>query len=68
MAKSIKIASETWRRIEECAKKAGYSSPGELVENAIAKELARVEEQDARAEAEARTEVERRLKGLGYLE
>jgi predicted transcriptional regulator len=62
MAKSIKIASETWRRIEECAKKAGYSSPEELVENAIARELARVEEE------ETRTEVERRLKGLGYLE
>lgn len=61
MAK-IKISSETWKRIEECAKKAGYSSPEELVEHAIAKELARVEEDDARAE------VERRLKGLGYLE
>jgi hypothetical protein len=61
MAK-IKIESETWKRIEECARKAGYSSPEELVEHAIAKELARVEEDDARAE------VERRLKGLGYLE
>jgi hypothetical protein len=58
----VKIGSETWKRIEECALKAGYSSPEELVENAIARELARVEEDDARAE------VERRLKGLGYLE
>jgi hypothetical protein len=62
MAKSIKLSTETWKRIEECVRKAGYSSPEELVENAIAKELARVEEEDARAE------VERRLKGLGYLE
>ena len=54
--------------MEECAKKAGYSSAGELVENAIAKELARVEEEDARGEQEARAEVQRRLKGLGYLE
>ena len=68
MAKSIKVANEIWRRIEECAKKAGYSSPEELVENAIAKELARVEEEDARAEQDARADVERRLKGLGYLE
>jgi hypothetical protein len=58
----IKIGSETWKRIQECAAKSGYSSPEELVENAIARELARVEEDDARAE------VERRLKGLGYLE
>lgn len=62
MAKSIKLSAETWKRIEECAKRAGYSSPQELVENAIAKELARVEEVDGRAE------VDRRLKGLGYLE
>jgi len=68
MAKSIRIARDTWRRIQECAKKAGYSSPEELVENAIARELARVEEESARTEAEARAEVERRLKGLGYLE
>jgi predicted transcriptional regulator len=62
MAKSIKLSTETWKRIEQCAQKAGYSSPEELVENAIAKELARVEEDDGSAE------VERRLKGLGYLE
>jgi predicted transcriptional regulator len=62
MAKSIKLSAETWKRIEGCAKKAGYSSPEELVENAIAKELTRVEEEDGRAE------VDRRLKGLGYLE
>jgi len=62
MAKSIKLSTDIWKRIEECAKRAGYSSPEELVENAIAKELARVEEEDGRAE------VARRLKGLGYLE
>jgi len=67
MAKSIKISNETWRRIEESAKKAGYSSPEELVENALSRELARVEE-DARAQEETHKEVERRLKGLGYLE
>jgi hypothetical protein len=63
VAKSIKLSADTWKRIEECVKKAGYSSPEELVENAIAKELLRLEEED-----DARVDVERRLKGLGYLE
>ena len=62
MAKSIKLNSDLWQRIIDCAAKAGYSSPQELVEHAIEKELARQDE------AEAQEEVERRLKGLGYLE
>jgi predicted DNA-binding protein len=62
MAKSIQLNSELWQRVEECAAKAGYSSAKEFVEHAIEKELARLEEAGARAE------VERRLKGLGYLE
>jgi len=62
MAKSVKLSSDLWRRVEECAAKAGYSSAQELIEHAIEKELARLED------AEAHTEVERRLKGLGYLE
>jgi len=62
MAKSVKLSSDLWRRVEECAAKAGYSSAQELIEHAIEKELARLED------AEAQVEVERRLKGLGYLE
>jgi metal-responsive CopG/Arc/MetJ family transcriptional regulator len=62
MAKSIKLTPDLWQRIVEQAAKAGYSSPEELVEHAIEKELARYEE------AEAQEEAERRLKGLGYLE
>jgi metal-responsive CopG/Arc/MetJ family transcriptional regulator len=62
MAKSVKLSSDLWRRVEECAAKAGYSSAQELIEHAIEKELARLED------AEAQAEVERRLKGLGYLE
>jgi len=62
MAKSAKLSSDLWRRVEQCAAKAGYSSAQELIEHAIEKELARLEE------AEAHEEVERRLKGLGYLE
>jgi predicted transcriptional regulator len=62
MAKSIKLSSDLWRRVEQCAAKAGYSSSQELIEHALEKELARLED------AEAHEEVERRLKGLGYLE
>jgi metal-responsive CopG/Arc/MetJ family transcriptional regulator len=62
MAKSIKLNSDLWRRVEEHAKKAGYSSPEEFVEHALEKELSKDED------AASQQEVERRLKGLGYLE
>jgi predicted transcriptional regulator len=62
MAKSVKLSSDLWRRVQQCAARAGYSSAQELIEHAIEKELARLED------AEAHAEVERRLKGLGYLE
>lgn len=62
MAKSVKLSSDLWRRVEQCAVQAGYSSGQELIEHAIEKELTRLED------AEAHEEVERRLKGLGYLE
>jgi hypothetical protein len=48
--------------VEQRAKEAGYSSAEELVEHAVEKELARLED------GEAHEEIERRLKGLGYLE
>jgi metal-responsive CopG/Arc/MetJ family transcriptional regulator len=60
--KTIKIDSDLWKRVEEYAKKAGYSSPAEFVEHLIEKELSRAEQQAGR------DEVERRLKGLGYVE
>jgi len=62
MSKSIKLNPDLWRRVTEHAEKAGYSSPEEFIEHLIEKELSR--QQDA----EAHDEVERRLKGLGYLE
>jgi predicted transcriptional regulator len=62
MSKTIKLDPALWQRVRECAEKAGYSSPEEFVEHLIEKELARLEE------AAGREEVERRLKGLGYLE
>ena len=62
MAKSIKLNTDLWQRVEEHAKKAGYSSPEEFVEHVLEKELSHSEE------AASKEEVERRLKGLGYLE
>jgi len=62
MAKSIKLNSDLWQRVEQHAKKAGYSSPEEFVEHVLEKELLRQESE------ESKQEVERRLKGLGYLE
>ncbi len=64
MAKSLKLNSDLWRRVEACAATIGYSSPEEFVEHLIERELSRVESE----EAEAAKEAERRLRGLGYLE
>jgi hypothetical protein len=62
MAKSLKLKSDLWKRVEQCATGAGYSSPEEFVEHIIEQELARLEQ------ADASKEVERHLRGLGYLE
>ena len=62
MAKSIKLNSDLWQRVEQHAQKAGYSSPEEFVEHVLEKELAKQESEVSEQE------VERRLKGLGYLE
>lgn len=62
MSKSIKIDSNLWRRVEQLARTAGYSSPEEFVQHVLEKELSRLED------TAAQTEIERRLKGLGYLE
>jgi metal-responsive CopG/Arc/MetJ family transcriptional regulator len=60
--KTVKIDPDLWKRVEEYAKKAGYSSPEEFVQHAIERELSSAEQQAGPEE------VERRLKGLGYLE
>ena len=62
MAKSIKLNSDLWQRVELYAGKAGYSSPEEFVEHVLEKELAKQDDE------ESQKEVDRRLKGLGYLE
>ncbi len=62
MAKTIKLNPDLWRRVEEFAKTAGYSSAEEFIEHVLERELAK---QDA---DESQQEVDRRLKGLGYLD
>lgn len=62
MSKSIKIDSDLWQRAAKHAEVEGYSSLQEFVEHLLERELAR------NKEAEALEEVERRLKGLGYLD
>jgi hypothetical protein len=63
MAKSLKIDTALWQRLEAHAADAGYSSPEEYVTHLIEQELSRLEAEHAEASAEA----ERRLRGLGYL-
>ena len=62
MAKSLKLDSDLWKRVEQHAAKQGYSSPEEFVQHLIEQELARAQQADGDKEAE------RQLRGLGYLE
>lgn len=58
---TVKLNKSLCQRAAQCATKAGYSSLEEFVEHVIQKEIARFEEADSKAE------VEKKLKGLGYL-
>jgi metal-responsive CopG/Arc/MetJ family transcriptional regulator len=62
MSKSIKLNPDLWQRVTAYAAKAGYSSPEEFIQHAIEKELAHQQEESDKEE------VERRLKGLGYID
>jgi metal-responsive CopG/Arc/MetJ family transcriptional regulator len=59
---TLKLDPALLERAKSAAAKAGYSSTEEFVRHAIEKELARLEE------AEAKEEVTKQLRGLGYLE
>ncbi len=59
---SLRLPKPLLERARAAAEKAGYSSVEEFVVHAMEKELALLEE------AEAREAVIRQLKGLGYLE
>jgi hypothetical protein len=68
MSKSIKLNSDLWQRVRQHATDAGYSSPEEFVEHVLEKELARQSSGASTGQDESQKEIERRLKGLGYLE
>lgn len=58
----IKLDDELAHRARRAAEKAGYSSLEEFLQHIVERELGRLEE------AEAKEEVVRQLRGLGYLE
>ncbi|MEW6359023.1 MAG: hypothetical protein AB1696_22005 [Planctomycetota bacterium] len=58
----IKLSKELYRRLTECAEKAGYSSVDEFVIHVLEKEADRIS-----AEGVDEEQVKRRLKGLGYI-
>jgi hypothetical protein len=57
----IKLDSSLMERVEKFSAAAGYSSPEEFVTHCLEKELARFEEGDSSEE------IEKKLKGLGYI-
>lgn len=62
MKTTLKLDKALCDRARAAAQKAGYSSLEEFVQHAMEKALASLEE------AEAKEEVVKQLKGLGYLE
>jgi len=57
----IRIDKDLLAKIERYAKIAGYSSPGEFINHALEKELAKLEG------ADTEEEIKKRLRGLGYI-
>ena len=62
MRTTLKLDKALCERARKASEKAGYSSLEEFVQHAIEKELGALEE------SEAKEEVVKQLKGLGYLE
>ena len=60
--KKIKIDNELYDKAKSYADTAGYSSVDEFIHHVLEKELAKIEEG-----GESIEEVEKRLKGLGYI-
>lgn len=62
----IKIDPDLYQQVKKCAEQAGYASLDEFVAHVLEKEVARVigSERDRNPDEE----IEKRLKGLGYIE
>jgi hypothetical protein len=59
---TIKLNKDLWDRIKKYAGAAGYSSPEELVEHILERELAKLED------ASSDEEIVKKLQGLGYID
>jgi len=59
---NLKLKPELWDRIKLVSAAAGYSSPEELVEHVLERELAKLED------AQSDEEIVRKLQGLGYID
>jgi hypothetical protein len=59
---NTKLNKDLWNRVKQCAAARGYSSPDEFVQHVLEREVARLED------TQSDEEIERKLKGLGYLE
>ena len=60
--KKIKLDAELYDRTKKYAERIGYASVGEFVAHVLEKEISKIDEPDDSME-----EVERRLRGLGYI-
>jgi hypothetical protein len=60
--KKIKLEKDLFERAQKYADTAGYASVDEFITHILEKELAKIEEGDTSVE-----EVEKRLRGLGYI-
>jgi len=62
---AIRLKPAIYERALESARKAGYSSVEEFTEHAIEKELERLE---TGSKIDTKAEIEKQLRGLGYIE
>jgi hypothetical protein len=61
----VKLPEATYERAVAAAKAAGYSSVDEFVAHAVEKELQRL---NTSPPADPKSEIEKQLRGLGYIE
>ena len=57
----VKIPKDLWQKIRRLSALAGYASPDEFVRHALEKELAKLDE------ADSDEEIQKKLRGLGYI-
>ncbi len=62
VGKKIKLDAELYERTKKYAEIIGYASVGEFVAHVLEKEISKIEE-----EGDSTEEVEKRLRGLGYI-